>query len=145
MDLGGTVLASVQVNSEAGAYLTFAFPVILFCVIGAILYVLLFSRPHPRVPARRVPAAAHAGPPSPDAARAAAVASGMPTAAGGGSAESAAEPAGAVSAATTTTGSVSGEPAEAGDSEHGTTEGTAPTGTAPTQGTAPSENTEAGE
>ena len=86
MDLGGTVLASVEVNTEAGSYLTFAFPVILFCVIGAILYVLLFSRPHPRVPARRFPAA--------------------------------------VSAATTTTGSVAGEPAEAGDSGHGTTEGT---------------------
>ena len=33
MDLAGTVLASVQVNSEAGAYLTFAFPVILFWVL----------------------------------------------------------------------------------------------------------------
>jgi hypothetical protein len=106
MDLGGTVLASVEVNTEAGSYLTFAFPVILFCVIGAILYVLLFSRPHPRVPARRFPAAA-----------------------------------GAVSAATTTTGSVAGEPAGAGDSEHGTTEGTTPTGTAPTEGTGSAEGT----
>ena len=61
MDLGGTVLASVEVNTEAGSYLTFAFPVILFCIIGAILYVLLFSRPHPRVPARRFPAAVSAG------------------------------------------------------------------------------------
>ena len=30
----GTVLASVPVNSEAGSYLTFAFPILLFCVIA---------------------------------------------------------------------------------------------------------------
>ncbi len=104
MAVGGTVLASVPVNSEAGSYLTFAFPVILFCVIGAILYVLLFGRPHARVPARRITAPAHAGP-----------------------AESGAELGGAVPAATTTTGSVSGEPVGAGDSEHGTTQGPAST------------------
>ena len=115
MAVGGTVLASVPVNSEAGSYLTFAFPVILFCVIGAILYVLLFGRPHARVPARRITAPAHAGPPSP-------------------------EPGGAVSAATTTTGSVSGEPAGAGDSEHATTQGPAAT-----EGAASTESTEASE
>ena len=95
----GTVLASVPVNSEAGSYLTFAFPILLFCVIAAFLYVRLFGRPHPRVPARRVAAVAHTGPPSPEAAHAAAVAGGLPLAEGGGSAESGAEAAGAVSAA----------------------------------------------
>jgi hypothetical protein len=95
----GTVLAAVPVNSEAGSYLTFAFPVLLFCVIGAALYILLFGRPHARVPARRIVPAADAGPPSPEAAHAAAVAGGLPTAVGGGSAESGIEPAGAVSAA----------------------------------------------
>jgi hypothetical protein len=144
VDLGGTVLASVPVNSEAGSYLTFAIPVGLFCVIGAILYVLLFSRPHARVPARRVSAPAHAGPPGPDASGAAAVASGLPTAAGGGSAESGVVPGGAVSAAITTTGSVAGEPAEAGDAGHGTAEGTA-TSEGTTGGTTPTEGTEASE
>ncbi len=95
----GTVLASVPVNSEAGSYLTFAFPIVLFCVIATFLYVRLFGRPHARVPARRVAAVAHTGPPSPEAARAAAVAGGLPLAEGGGSAESGAEAAGAVSAA----------------------------------------------
>ena len=140
MDLGGMVLASVPVNSEAGSYLTFAIPVGLFCVIGSILYVLLFSRPHARVPARRITAPAHAGPPSPDASRAAAVASGLPTAAGGGSAESGTEPPGAVSAAASGTGNVSGGAAAAPD------ESTAPAeGTTPTEGTGSTETTEASE
>jgi hypothetical protein len=98
--VAGTVLASVPVNSEAGSYLTFAFPVLLFCVIAAALYILLIGRPHARVPARRIAVIAHAGPPSPEAAHAAAVAGGLPTAESGGSAESGAEAAGAVSAAT---------------------------------------------
>ena len=50
-------------------------------------------------PSGRVATAAHAGPPSPEAARAAAVAAGLPLAEGGGSAESGVEAAGAVSAA----------------------------------------------
>jgi hypothetical protein len=41
--------------------MTFAAPVLTFCIIGAILYVLLFARPHPRVPPRRMAAAVHAG------------------------------------------------------------------------------------
>jgi hypothetical protein len=49
----GTVLAAVFMNSEGGSYLTFAFPIILFCVIASVLYVLLFGRPHRRVPPRR--------------------------------------------------------------------------------------------
>jgi hypothetical protein len=118
-----SVLASVYANNEGGAYLTFAFPIILFAVIASVLYVLLFGRPHRRVPPRRIAATAHAGPPSAGAARAAAVASGLPTAAGGGSAESAAEPAGAHRDATTTDdrGNVSGGTA---DGEQGTTEQT---------------------
>lgn len=105
-----TVLAAVPSNVEAGSYMTFAGPVIAFCVISAILYVLLFGRPHPRVPPRRITATAAAGPPGAAAARAATVASGMPTAAGGGSAESAVEAAGAHRETTTTgdRGNVSG-------------------------------------
>ena len=134
------VLASVPVNSEGGSYLTFAIPVGLFCVIGAILYVLLFGRPHARVPARRTPATAHAGPPSPEASRSATVAGGLPTAAGGGSAESGSEPPGAVSAAASGTGNVSGGAAAAPD------ESTAPAeGTAPTESTGSTETTEASE
>jgi len=85
-------------NAPGGAVLTFAFLVILFAIVATVLYVLLFSRPHPRVPARRLSyATGGAGAPAdPGVARAAATAAGMPTAAGGGSAESATEPAGAV-------------------------------------------------
>ena len=83
-------------NSMGGAVLTFAFLVILFAIVATVLYILLFSRPHPRVPAQRVAyATASAGTPSAATARAAATATGMPTASGGGSAESATEPAGA--------------------------------------------------
>ena len=122
----GTVLASVPMNVEGGAYLTFAFPIILFAVIASVLYVLLFGRPHPRVPPRRIAAPAVAGSPASGAARAAAIAHGMPTAAGGGSVESAAEPEGAVRETTTTSGSsnVSGEAAGDGGPDTNTEEGT---------------------
>ena len=82
--MAGAILASVPDNAEAGSYLTFAFPIILFCVIGAALYIVLFGRPHARVPARRIANVAHTGPPSPEAAQAAAVAAGLPLAEGGG-------------------------------------------------------------
>jgi hypothetical protein len=85
--------------------LTFAFPVILFAVIAVILYLRLFARPHRRVPPRRVAvASATAATPDPGAAVGRAAAGGQ-----------------------TATGNVSGgdrESAEAGDSAHGTTEGT---------------------
>lgn len=55
-----TVLAAVPSNVEAGSYMTFAGPVLAFCIIGSILYVLLFARPHPRVPPR-LAATANAG------------------------------------------------------------------------------------
>lgn len=76
------VLASVPSNVEGGSYLTFAFPIILFAVIASILYVLLFGRPHPRVPPRRIAATANAGPSGAAAAQAASVASGMSAPAG---------------------------------------------------------------
>jgi len=77
-----------------GSILTFYFPVGLFVVVAAILY-LLFSRPHKRIPARRALVPAHSGPAGPGAAHAAAAAAGLPTAAGGGGTESRFEPAGA--------------------------------------------------
>ena len=43
-------------NTPHGYNWTFAFPMLLFIVIAAILYAL-FSRPHRRVPARRISAA----------------------------------------------------------------------------------------
>ena len=95
----GATLASVPDNTQGGAYLTLAFPLILFCVIAAVLYIVLFGRPHARVPARRIATVPHTGPPSPEAAHAAAIAAGLPLAEGGGSVESGAEAAGAVSAA----------------------------------------------
>ncbi|MGA2826424.1 MAG: hypothetical protein ABSF03_09905 [Streptosporangiaceae bacterium] len=130
--MAGTVLASVPVNSEAGSYLTFAFPILLFCAIAAALYIVLFGRPHARVPARRIAAVAHAGPPSPEAAHAAAVAGGLPTAEGGGSAESGVEAAGAVSAAIAATEPDGTEP-------DGTEPGDSPEADGPADGTEASE------
>jgi hypothetical protein len=83
-------------NAPGGAVLTFAFPIILFAVIAVVLYYLLFARPHPRVPSRRVVlAASTGGAPEAGVSHAAAVAAGLPTASGGGSAESSTEPHGA--------------------------------------------------
>jgi hypothetical protein len=107
---------STSDNAPGGAVLTFAFPVILFAIIAAVLYYLLFARPHPRVPSGRIVlASSTAGAPEGGAAHSAAVAAGLPTASGGGAAESASEPAGAkrdtltdaADGGTTTTGSVS--------------------------------------
>lgn len=124
-----TILAqttSTNSNAPGGAILTFAFPIILFAVIVTALYYVLFARPHPRVPSRRIVLAGAApGAPEPGAAHAAAVAAGFPTASGGGATESATEPAGAkrdtladaADGGADATGNVSGE---AGDSEQGT-------------------------
>jgi hypothetical protein len=50
----GLILAAVTPdNTPHGYNLTFAFPMLLFIIIGVILY-LLFSRPHRRVPARTI-------------------------------------------------------------------------------------------
>ena len=81
-------------NTPHGYNLTFAFPMLLFIVIGGVLY-LLFSRPHRRVPARGVSLVARSGVPGPGAARSAAVAGGLTTAPGGGASESPFEPHGA--------------------------------------------------
>lgn len=83
--------------NPGGSIMTFFFPVGLFAVVATILY-LLFSRPHRRVPPRRALAPAPAAPSEPGAARATAVAGGLPTAPGGGGTESRAEPAGAAPA-----------------------------------------------
>jgi hypothetical protein len=69
------ILASVPMNVEGGSYMTFGGPVGVFCVVGAILWVL-FSRPHRRVPPRR----ALVGAPASPAGVAAAAASGAPEA-----------------------------------------------------------------
>jgi hypothetical protein len=123
----GLILAAVTPdNTPGGSVLTFAFPVVLFSVVAVILY-LLFSRPHARVPVRRALAPARAGAPDPGAARAAAVAGGLPTASGGGGTEShlepagppgAAGPAGPAAAADLAAGSVS-ERDDGTDDEHG--------------------------
>ena len=114
-------------NSMGGAVLTFAFLVILFAIVATVLYILLFSRPHPRVPAQRVVyATGSAGTPSPGAAQASATAAGMPTASGGGSAESATEPAGAQRDIVPGTGddAAGGTGRVTGGSGYGTTDGT---------------------
>src|SRR5260221_14238289 len=87
----GSILASATSdNAPGGAVLTFAFPVILFAVIAVILY-LLFSRPHRRIPSRRVVvASASAAPPGPGTAHSAAVPAGAAPEPPGGRRETAA-------------------------------------------------------
>ncbi len=128
----GHVLAyTTSDNSMGGAVLTFAFLIILFAIVATVLYILLFSRPHRRVPAQRlVYASASGGTPSPGTARAAATAAGMPTASGGGSAESATDPAGAGRDIA---------PGAAGDAAGGTGRVTGGTGSGTTDGAEGSE------
>ena len=57
----GLILAAINPdNTPHGYNWTFAFPMLLFIVIAAILYAL-FSRPHRRVPGRPISAAASRG------------------------------------------------------------------------------------
>ena len=82
------ILAAVSPdNTPHGYNWTFAFPMLLFIVIGAALYIL-FSRPHRRVPGRRVSMPARTDVPTAEAARSAAIAAGLSTAPGGGTTES---------------------------------------------------------
>jgi hypothetical protein len=56
------ILAAINpANTPHGYNWTFAFPMLLFIVIAAILYAL-FSRPHHRVPPRRISLAGAAAP-----------------------------------------------------------------------------------
>jgi hypothetical protein len=111
-------------NTPHGYNWTFAFPMLLFIVIAAILYAL-FSRPHRRVPARRISAVAAADVPDAGTARAASVAGGLSVSAGGGVSESASEPSGAHLAASATSataddpGEGAGESAPAADTDKG--------------------------
>ena len=57
----GLILAqATSDNAPEGAYFTLWFPLGLFIIVAAILWVL-YARPHRRVPPRRRPAHAHAG------------------------------------------------------------------------------------
>jgi hypothetical protein len=80
----GLILAVVNPdNTPHGYNWTFAFPMLLFIVIAAILYAL-FSRPHRRVPGQPIsPAAVAAAVPSAE------IASAAPAAAGVGAEEAA--------------------------------------------------------
>jgi hypothetical protein len=82
------ILAAVSPdNTPHGYNWTFAFPMLLLIVVGAALY-YLFSRPHRRVPGRRVTLPASTDVPTAGAARSAAIAGGLSTAPGGGTTES---------------------------------------------------------
>lgn len=105
----GVILATLTSdNSPHGYNLTFAFPMLLFIIIGGALY-LVFSRPHMvpghgelRLSGRTGPERGAVDPgraPEPGSARAAATVAGMPTAAGGGTAETVHEATGAHRAA----------------------------------------------
>jgi hypothetical protein len=116
------ILAAVTPdNTPHGYNWTFAFPMLLFIIIGTILY-LLFSRPHRRIPARSLTLPARsAAAPGAEAAHSAAVAGGLTTAPGGGTAESHLEPHGAYLVASTDAEPVDTTPAAeagpAGDTE----------------------------
>ena len=89
------ILAAVNPdNTPHGYNWTFAFPMLLFIVIGVVLYFRL-SRPHRRVPPRALSTPAAVGVPDADVARSAAVAGGLTVAPGGGITESHLEPGGA--------------------------------------------------
>ena len=130
------ILAAVTPdNTPHGYNLTFAFPMLLFIVIGGVLY-LLFSRPHRRVPARSLTLPARSsGGPSAEAAHSAAIAGGFTTAPGGGAAESHLEPHGAHLVASTDAKPADTTPAgstPAGSTPAGSTPaGTTPAGSTP--------------
>jgi hypothetical protein len=96
-------------NTPHGYNWTFAFPMLLFIVIAAVLYALL-ARPHRRVPARGISLPARSSKLSPGAARSASVAGGLNVAAGGGTTESQLEPHGAHAVATGATEAVDTTP-----------------------------------
>jgi hypothetical protein len=79
-------------NTPHGYNWTFAFPMLLFIVIAVILYAL-FSRPHRRVPARRISPVTAAATPSAGAPSGTQVAASTPAAAADGSGAGASEPA----------------------------------------------------
>jgi hypothetical protein len=118
----GLILAAINPdNTPHGYNLTFAFPMLLFIVIGVILYAL-FSRPHRRVPNRPISVGgASTRPPEAGAARAAAVAGGLSLAPGGGTTESHLEPTGTVgpSSGAHLTASVAGEDGAGDDAAAG--------------------------
>ena len=59
--MAGLILAAVSPdNTPHGYNWTFAYPMLLFIVIGGVLY-YLFGRPHRRVPPRPISASAPAG------------------------------------------------------------------------------------
>ena len=114
----GLTLAAINPdNTPHGYNLTFAFPLALFAVVALVLY-LLFSRPHRRVPARRMSPVASSAAPAPDFAPAASVACGLSLAPGGGTTESRHEPTGAHLAASVNPEELAPE-SDPGDAEPG--------------------------
>jgi hypothetical protein len=116
----GLILAAVNPdNTPNGYYLTFLFPMLLFIVIGGVLY-LLFSRPHRRTPARALAlprsAAGPSGPYTAAAGSATAVGATATTAAAEDAGSAADEPAdgapGGAAEETATDSQESGEDAE---------------------------------
>jgi hypothetical protein len=91
----GLILAGVNPdNTPGGYYYTFLFPMLLFIVIATILYTL-FSRPHRRVPGRRITSAV-GGVPSAEIAQTASAIGGLSVAPGGDTDASVHEAEGAV-------------------------------------------------
>jgi hypothetical protein len=91
----GLILAAINPdNTPHGYNWTFAFPMLLFVVVAALLYAL-FRRPHRRVPARAISADKGSRLPEAQAAGAASIAGGLSLGPGGGATESQHEPAGA--------------------------------------------------
>jgi hypothetical protein len=91
----GLILAGVNPdNTPSGYNWTFLFPMLLFILIAAVLY-MLFSRPHRRVPGQPITSAL-GGAPSAEIAQAASVTGGLSVAPDAGTSASVHEPEGAV-------------------------------------------------
>jgi hypothetical protein len=113
------ILAAVSPdNTPHGYNWTFVYPMLLFIVIGGVLY-YLFGRPHRRVPPRLISVSAAGRTPDPTTARAASVVGDLSVAAGGGMAGAGQASAAEASAAEAPAGETAAGATAAGETEAG--------------------------
>jgi hypothetical protein len=109
------ILAAVSPdNTPHGYNWTFVYPMLLFIVIGGVLY-YLFGRPHRRVPPRLISVSAAGRTPDPTTARAASVVGDLSVADGGGMAGAGQASAAEAPAGETAAGATAAGETEAGD------------------------------
>lgn len=109
------ILAAVSPdNTPHGYNWTFVYPMLLFIVIGGVLY-YLFGRPHRRVPPRLISVSAAGRTPDPTTARATSVVGDLSVADGGGMAGAGQASAAEAPAGETAAGATAAGETEAGD------------------------------